>query len=167
MSLKIWDFWHPLPCPFFTLSVTVLILLIRLHSCRHNHNTRRKYCEGLLLVFTMILGPITGDGINSAVKGYHELLLCLSQAATRTDASQTRWRSFQLGQRRQALMNLEEVKTYKMGKKHPDPGDGRCWVTTTQHSPTLGSNYPPLCLEMAAEATMAPWPPLTAAITNT
>ena len=136
------DFWHFFPFSSFTLSAAVLILLIRLYSCRHNHNTRRKYCEGLLLVFTMILGPITGDGINSAVKGYHELLLCLSQAATRTDASQTRWRSFQLGQRRQALMNLEEVKTYKMGKKHPDPGDGRCWVTTTQHSPTLGSNYP-------------------------
>ena len=151
------DFWHFFPFSSFTLSAAVLILLIRLYSCRHNHNTRRKYCEGLLLVFTMILGPITSDGINSAVKGYHELLLCLSQAATRTDASQTRWRSSQLGQRRQALMNLEEVKTYKTGKKHRDPGDGRCWVTTTQHSPTLGSNYPPLCLEMAAVATMAPW----------
>ena len=69
--------------PSFTPSAPVLISLIRLHSCRHNHNTRRKYCEGLLRVFTMILGPITGDGINSAVKGYHELLLCLSQACNK------------------------------------------------------------------------------------
>ena len=57
--------------------------------------------------------------------------------ATRTDVSQTRWRSFQLGQRRQALMNLEEVKTYKMGKKHrgdPGMGDG-------DQDPTLANTW--------------------------
>ena len=75
--------------------------------------------------------------------------------ATRTDVSQTRWRSFQLGQRRQALMNLEEVKTYKMGKKHRgDPGDGRRWPrpNTRQH---LAVIILAPGLEMAAVTTLA------------